>query len=68
MGDGNSDCDGLGLLTDADPSSERFPKKSNGKVRDFGDVWKVVIRDGVAKFRYRVNLDTDRLRVQNRAN
>lgn len=67
MGDGNSDCAGLGLLTDADPSSNRFPKNDDNKVADFGDVWKVVIRNGVAKFRYRVNLDTDRLRVQNRA-
>jgi len=68
MGDGNDECEGLGLLTDNDPSSARFPKDEDGKVADFGDVWKVVIRNGVAKFRYRVNLDTDRLRVQNRAN
>jgi hypothetical protein len=66
MGDGNDDCAGLGLLTDEDPSSNRFPKDEKGKVADFGDVWKVVIRNGVAKFKFRVNLDTTRLKVVNR--
>ncbi len=67
MGDGNDDCTGLGLLTDSDPSSHRFPKRDDGKVRDFGDIWKVSIRNGVAKFRYRVNLDFTRLNVVDRA-
>jgi len=69
MGDGNAFCEGLGLLTDGDPSSDRFPKAgSKGKVADFGDIWKVVIRNGNVKFKYRVNLDNDRLRVQERVN
>mgnify|MGYP003868892561 CR=1 FL=1 len=57
MGDGNDDCDGLGLLTDSDPSSEEFPKKSNGKVRDFGDLWRVSLRpNGEARLNFRLNL------------
>ncbi len=68
MGDGNDNCAGLGLLTDDDPSSNRFPKDSKGKVADYGDIWKVVIRNGVARFKYRVNLDTTKLKVINRAN
>ena len=67
MGDGNGNCAGLGLrnedgtpLTDDSPSSERFPKvesgKNAGKVRDFGDIWKVQVYPNGARFAYRVNL------------
>ena len=67
MGDGNGDCAGLGLLNDDDASSSRFPKDAKGKVRDFGDVWKVVIRNGRARFKNRVNLQPTKLTVVDRA-
>ena len=67
MGDGNGSCTGLGLLTDDDPGSHRFPKDSNGNVRDYGDVWKVAIRGDQARFVYRVNLETTQLTVIDRA-
>lgn len=67
MGDGNDDCVGLGLLTDDDASSNRFPKDDDGKVADFGDIWKVTIRNGEARFNYRVNLQPKALRISNRA-
>lgn len=63
MGDGNSDCAGLGLLTDNDASSDQFPKDSKGKVANYGDIWKVTVSGGVAKLDWRVNLDTVALRV-----
>ena len=59
MGAGNDDCAGLGLdVSDA----ERFPRDAKGKVRDFGDVWKVLVyvdaEGGLvgSRFGYRVNL------------
>lgn len=64
MGDGNDDCDGLGLDTSND---NRFPKDEDGKVRDFGDLWKVVIRNGQARFVYRVNLQPKYLFIENKA-
>ena len=61
MGDGNDDCDGLGLDTSND---HRFPKDEDGKVRDFGDVWKVVVYpNGKARLAYRVNLQPKALFV-----
>lgn len=66
MGDGNDACPGLGLDTSDD---RRFPKAEDGKVRDFGDVWKVVIRpNGSVRFGYRVQLQPTRLEVVNRTN
>ena len=65
MGDANDDCPtlGLGLNTDND---RRFPKDEDGKVRDFGDIWKVVIYpNGEARFAYRVNLQPKALFVNN---
>ena len=63
MGDGNDDCDGLGLDTSND---RRFPKDEDGKVRDFGDVWKVVVYpNGQARLAYRVNLQPKALFVNN---
>ena len=59
MGDNVSDCleldkAGLGLNTD---DADAFPKDEDGKVRDFGDVWKVVInRKGDVSLRNRLNL------------
>ena len=68
MGDGNGECAGLGLLKDDDGSTDQFPKKSNGKVADFGDLWKVTIRpNGNVRLNYRVNLDFQRLTIANRA-
>lgn len=67
MGDGNGRCTGLGLLSDTDPGNHRFPKDSNGDVRDYGDVWKVTIRGDHARFVYRVNLETTQLSVIDRA-
>ena len=64
MGDGNDDCAGLGLDTSND---NRFPKDEDGKVRDFGDLWKVVIRNGNARFVYRVNLQPKYLFIENKA-
>ena len=65
MGDGNDDCDGLGLDTSND---RRFPKDEDGKVRDFGDIWKVLVYpNGEARFAYRVNLQPKRLFVENYA-
>lgn len=67
MGDGNDDCTGLGLLTDNEPGSHRFPKDEDGKARDYGDVWKVVIRNDSARFIYRVNLEATQLTIIDRA-
>jgi len=51
--------DNIGLDT-SDPV--RFPRKSNGKVRDFGDIWKVVIHPaGSASLHWAVKLDAVRL-------
>ena len=63
MGDGNDDCDGLGL----DISNDRRFPKNGSKVRDFGDLWKVVIRNGNARFVYRVNLQPKYLFIENKA-
>ncbi len=62
MGDGNAYCAGLGLDTG---NEDRFPVNEDGKVRDFGDVWKVVISNGTARFAYRVNLQPKKLSVDN---
>ena len=62
MGDGNAYCAGLGLDTD---NEDRFPVDEDGKVRDFGDIWKVVIYNGTARFSYRVNLQPKKLSVDN---
>lgn len=67
MGDGNDTCAGLGLLKDDDASSNRFPKDAKGKVADFGDIWKVTIHNGTARFKYRVNLQPKALRINNYA-
>ncbi len=64
MGTPDKGCDGLGLDTSDD---DRFPKDEDGKVRDFGDLWKVVVRDGQARFVYRVNLQPQYLFVQDKA-
>ena len=71
MGDTVEDCSvaGLGLDTSSD---RRFPRDEDGKVRDFGDIWKVVIYpqangEFTTRFAYRVNLQPKRLSVSNYA-
>jgi len=34
----------------------RYPVNAKGKVKNFGDIWKVTLVDGVAEFVYRANL------------
>ena len=66
MGEGNKDCDGLGLDTSDD---DRFPKDASGKVLYYGDIWKVDLdRQGKARFGYRQNLQPTRLKAVDRAN
>ncbi len=74
MGNGVEDCgglDGLGLDTgNTAPDTgnpDRFPKDDEGKVENFGDIWKVVIkRNGEVKFKYRVNLQQpEKLKIDN---
>ncbi|MFK7854294.1 MAG: hypothetical protein AB8B79_09290 [Granulosicoccus sp.] len=82
MGSGVSDCydqyenaiTGLGLNTgNTNPNPEvpgdlnRFPKDDKGKVRDFGDIWKVIItKNGTVRFGYRFNLQQPaRLKIDN---
>ncbi len=70
-GTGVKDCGaltGLGLNTGntvpGTGDTNRFPKDSKGKVADFGDLWKVVIkRDGTARFVWRKRLDPLSLHV-----
>lgn len=50
----------LGINTD---DTGDFPRDGEGKVRDFGDIWKVVIKNGKAKFKWRKNLQPTKLRV-----
>ena len=55
-----------GLNIDTSDNGD-FPKDTRpgneGKVRDYGDVWKIVVRNGEAKFKWRKNLQPTRLRV-----
>ncbi|MEE9335465.1 MAG: hypothetical protein V3U65_15350 [Granulosicoccaceae bacterium] len=46
-------------------NQERYPINAKAKVRDFGDIWKVVMQDGVATFAYRVNLQPRALQFNN---
>lgn len=34
----------------------RYPVNGKGKVKNFGDIWKITLMDGVAEFVYRANL------------
>jgi len=62
---GGEETDGSGGLgIDTTEDSFSFPKKSNGKVPGFGDIWKIVIRpNGKAVFKWRKDVDFDRLTV-----
>ena len=65
MGNGDPDkgITGLGIDTS---DGFHFPRNDDGKVRDFGDIWKVVINTntGVAKLRWRKNLEFRKLQVK----
>ena len=65
MGDGDPEKEITGLGIDTSDDFD-FPRDEKGKVRDFGDVWKVVIntRTGVAKLKWRKNLEFRKLRVK----
>ena len=69
--DGNSatgDDFSVGLGIDTTMDAGLFPKKSNGKVPTFGDVWKLVIYgDGTASVKWRKRLDFTAIRVENSA-
>jgi broad specificity phosphatase PhoE len=62
---------GLGLtdvcLTDTVDTcnQDRYPIDDSVKVRDYGDIWKIVLQDGVASFAYRVNLQPKALELNN---
>lgn len=65
MGNG-TDCGGLGLDT---TDAGRFPKDDDGKVRDYGDIWKIALdRHGDVRFMYRQNLQPSRLKAVDWAN
>jgi len=46
---------------------DRYPVNAKFKVRDFGDIWKIVLQEGSATFAYRVNLQPQGLAVSNSA-
>jgi len=48
-------------------NQDRYPIDEDNKVANFGDIWKVVLRNGQAKFAYRLNLQPTTLRVVERA-
>ena len=41
----------------------RYPIDSKVKVKNFGDIWKIVLNEGVASFAYRINLQPKALAV-----
>lgn len=57
--------DGLGIdNTVAGPTDEGlFPKDSNGKISTFGDIWKIVIKNGVGEVKWRKNLQFKKYKV-----
>ncbi|MFK7892632.1 MAG: hypothetical protein AB8B63_17575 [Granulosicoccus sp.] len=62
---------GLGLsdvcLSDtvASCNQDRYPINDDVKVRDFGDIWKVTLEDGVAQFVFRANFQPAQLTLDN---
>ena len=61
---------GIGLTdvcleeTVATCNQDRYPIDEDFKVKNFGDIWKVTLADGVASFAYRVNLQPDALALE----
>lgn len=43
--------------------ANRYPIDEDVKVKNFGDVWKVTLQDGMAEFAYRVNLQPTELSI-----
>lgn len=48
-------------------NQDRYPINASVKVRDFGDIWKVTLEDGVAKFVFRANFQPAQLLLDNLA-
>ncbi len=46
-------------------NQDRYPIDEDAKVRDFGDIWKIVLQDGVPSFAYRINLQPLELQLNN---
>ena len=46
-------------------NQDRYPINDDVKVRDFGDVWKVTLEDGVATFVFRANFQPAELQLDN---
>ncbi|NND91237.1 MAG: hypothetical protein HKN42_10265, partial [Granulosicoccus sp.] len=42
----------------------RYPIDDSIKVKNFGDLWKVTLENGIADFAYRVNLQPKQLDIQ----
>ena len=61
---------GIGLTdvcleeTVATCNQDRYPIDEDFKVKNFGDIWKVTLADGVTSFAYRVNLQPDALALE----
>lgn len=45
-------------------NQDRYPIDEDVKVKNFGDIWKVTLADGVASFAYRINLQPVDLAVE----
>ncbi len=45
-------------------NEDRYPIDEDVKVKNFGDIWKVTLEDGVANFAYRVNLQPVELALE----
>ena len=46
-------------------NQDRYPINDDVKVRDFGDIWKVTLEDGVANFVFRANFQPAELQLDN---
>ena len=46
-------------------NQDRYPINDDAKVRDFGDIWKVTLEDGVANFVFRANFQPAELQLDN---
>ncbi len=59
--------DGLGIDNVVDEPTDEglFPKDANGKISTYGDIWKVVIRNGVSQVKWRKNLQFKQYKPDN---
>ncbi len=46
-------------------NQDRYPINDDVKVRDFGDIWKVTLENGVASFVFRANFQPAELQLDN---